>query len=235
MGHRVQKWDTQQAVKDCSSHSRKLAECPSADVEPSPDGIKKIKEFCSEVQSLLIAKFRGASVPVGDKVPFHECVQELFGELDISGTHDLSGTENAAHLEGVSQQILKLATDGDTDGFSNHSLSRGIGTRKTVDAFTRSPRHFADSIWESIRLKQEKILEPTTSAPLVPSAPPAPFAGKSLNLHSTCKIEITAPGNRTQAFQFHVWRVCMNAVPKICSQPIPSLPTTFLPPIFLSI
>ncbi len=179
MGHRVQKWDTQQAVKDCFSHSRKLAEGPRVDVEPSPEGIEKIKEFCAEVENLLISKFRGASVPVDDKVPFHECLQELFGELDISGTHDLSGTENAAHLEGVSQQILKLATDGDTDGFANHSLSGGIDTRKTVDAFTRSPSDFADSIWGSIRLKQEKIPEPETSTP------PAPPAGKTVEITYT--------------------------------------------------
>ncbi len=166
MGHRVQKWDTQQAVKDCFSHSRKLAEGPRVDVEPSPEGIKKIKQFCAEVEDRLIAKFRCASVPVDDKVPFHECLQALFGALDLSGTHDLSGTGNVDHLEGVSQQILKLATDGNTDGFANHSLSGGIDTRKTVDAFTRSSSDFADSIWGSIRLKQEKIPETAQPVPL---------------------------------------------------------------------
>ncbi len=191
-GHEILKWDTQQAVKDCFSHSQKLVESPGADVEPSPDGIKKIKEFCSEVEDLLIAKFRRDSVPVDNRIPFHECLQELFGELDISGTNDLSGTGNVNHLEGVSQQILKLATDGNTERFSNHSLSAGIGNRKTVDAFTRSPSHFADSIWESIRLKQEKISEtatspvppvpPATTASPVPPVPPATSAGKLLNL-----------------------------------------------------
>ncbi len=160
-GHEIQKWDTQQAIKDCFSHSQKLPK-----VEPSPDGIKKIKEFCAGIEDLLIEKFRSASVPADDKIPFHECLLELFGELDLSKTNDLSGTGNLHHLEGVSQQILKLATEGNTDGFSNHSLSGGIDTRKTVDSFIRSPSHFADSIWESIIMKEEKIPETARSVPL---------------------------------------------------------------------
>ncbi len=144
--------------------SRKLAEGPKTDVEPSPDGIKKIKEFCAELEDLLIQKFRNASIPVDNKIPFHECLQKLFGELDLSGTNDFSGTGNVNHLEVVSRQILKLATEGNADRLSKHSLSGGIDTRKTVDDFTGSPRHFADSIWEPTGLKQEKIPEMATSA-----------------------------------------------------------------------
>ncbi len=102
--------------------------------------------------------------------------------MDISETNDLSGTGNMDHIEGVCHQILKLATNGDINRFGNNSLSGGIETRKTVDAFIRSPRHFADSVWKSIRMKEERIPE---TAPTVP-----PQLGKQLN--QLCKIEKTS-------------------------------------------
>ncbi len=121
-GHLVHKWNTLQAISDCYCHSEKLAVAEKVTEKPSADGIKKIREFCSEVENLLVEKFRGACVHADKKIPFHECLHDLFGELDISGANDLSETGNVSHLEGVSQQILKLAMEGNTEGFSNHSL-----------------------------------------------------------------------------------------------------------------
>ncbi len=144
-------------MKDCSAHSKKMAREESKESPIQSTVLDQIDEFCQKIKQHLVLKLhQHVNREPAEKLHFHECLESFMGQLDESGTNDLTAGGNSDRVKAVAGEILRVVGAEPMDLPQN---LRNPPSEVVVENFQKTPESVAQSIWESLKIQHRKLPE----------------------------------------------------------------------------